>query len=128
MYERTFIRMFRTFWAKFGWGNVEIIGANSYMYLGFFTLLLCAGILIGLVRNRRKLTWNVVFLLFLSVRHYIFSCVCQGCCIFTTSAYLFTSRSLFISCYDSDRARNELWLGGNNKTVYKYIKEIEILC
>ena len=67
MYERTFIRMFRTFWAKFGWGNVEIIGAYPYMYLGFFTLLLCTGVLMGIVRNWRKLPWNVLILLFISV-------------------------------------------------------------
>jgi hypothetical protein len=67
MYERTITRMFRTFWAKFGWGNVEIIGAYPYTYLGFFTLFLCAGILMGVIRNWRKLPWNVLFLLFLSV-------------------------------------------------------------
>jgi hypothetical protein len=67
MYERTILRMFRTFWAKFGWGNVELIGAYPYMFLGIFSLFLCAGVFVGMVRKRRVLPWNVVFLLFLSV-------------------------------------------------------------
>jgi hypothetical protein len=65
LYKMTIVRIFRTFWAKFGWGHVYIIGEHPYRNLGIFSLFLVAGLLIGLIRKRKDLPWEVVFLLML---------------------------------------------------------------
>jgi len=65
LYKATIVRLFRTFWAKFGWGHVYIIGEHPYRNLGIFSLLLVAGFFIGLVRKRRAIPWDIVFLLLL---------------------------------------------------------------
>lgn len=65
LYKATIVRLFRTFWAKFGWGHVYIIGEHPYRNLGIFSILLVAGFFIGLFRKRRAISWEIVFLLLL---------------------------------------------------------------
>ena len=66
LYRLTIVRLFRTFLAKFGWGHVYIIGLHPYRNLGIFSLFLFAGILFGLIRKRRGIPWEVVFLLLIT--------------------------------------------------------------
>ncbi len=38
-YQAAGLRLFRTFWAKFGWGHVPLVGARPYRLLAVFTVL-----------------------------------------------------------------------------------------
>ena len=59
-YVNTFYRLARTFWAKFGWGHVPLIGHKPYRVLGIFTFIGLAGAVIALWRKRRVLPWDVL--------------------------------------------------------------------
>ena len=59
-YEYTFYRLARTFWAKFGWGHVSLLGHKPYRVLGVFTVLGLVGAVIALWRKRRVLPWDIL--------------------------------------------------------------------
>jgi hypothetical protein len=59
-------RLFRTFWAQFGWGNVSLIGHKPYRVLLIFTFAGLLGAGMALWRFRKELLWEVFFLLGLS--------------------------------------------------------------
>jgi len=46
--------LLQTFWAKFGWGHVPLVGRFAYPFLALFTLLGAAGALYSLIRNLRS--------------------------------------------------------------------------
>ena len=47
LYPATAGHLFRTFWARFGWGHVPLNGAYSYQVLFIITLLALGGALLG---------------------------------------------------------------------------------
>lgn len=60
----------RTFWAKFGWGNVPLLGSRPYRLLVGFTLIGVAGSALALLRARsrlRKLNWASISVLGLAL-------------------------------------------------------------
>ena len=62
--------LFRTFWAKFAWGHVPLMGAKPYRILLLATLLGFAGLAIGLYQQRKRLKilpWDAVFFLGLNL-------------------------------------------------------------
>ena len=59
-YLNTFYRLARTFWAKFGWGHVTIIGHKPYRVLGIFTVIGLASAVVALWRKRRVVPWDVL--------------------------------------------------------------------
>jgi hypothetical protein len=56
----TIRHLFRTFWARFGWGHVPILGEYTYKTLLAITLVSFLGILIGFWHYRRCLPWDVI--------------------------------------------------------------------
>ncbi|MFH1634141.1 MAG: hypothetical protein ABIG63_09040 [Chloroflexota bacterium] len=50
-YQSTLVNLGRTFWAKFGWGHVSLIGSKPYRLLGITTLLGVAGALGKIIRH-----------------------------------------------------------------------------
>lgn len=54
-YRATFDNLFRTFWAKFGWGNVLLAGSKPYRPLGIVTLLAFAAAAFAAWRRRSTL-------------------------------------------------------------------------
>jgi hypothetical protein len=62
-YVNTFYRLARTFWAKFAWGHVSLIGHKPYRVLGIFTAVGLAGAVVALWRKRRALPWDSLIFL-----------------------------------------------------------------
>jgi len=63
IYKLTIPRLFRTFWGKFGWGHISLIGDHPYHYLAVFTLIILGGAVLRMIRNRRILHWDVLLIL-----------------------------------------------------------------
>ena len=64
-YQLTLRQLFWTFWAKFGWGNVYLVGHKPYRLIGLLTYIGLAGLLVAAWRYRGKLPWHL--LLFLAI-------------------------------------------------------------
>ncbi|GAH53230.1 unnamed protein product, partial [marine sediment metagenome] len=62
-YKTTVLRLFRTFWSKFGWGHVHLRIYNAYLSLAVVSMLGILGAIIGMIRNWSDLRWEVLFLL-----------------------------------------------------------------
>jgi hypothetical protein len=62
-YQYTTAIMLRTFWAKFGWGNVPLLGSKPYRVLIVATLLGVMGALWAIWQRRRALPWDVLLIL-----------------------------------------------------------------
>jgi hypothetical protein len=55
--------LFRTFWAKFGWGNVPLLGNKPYQSLFIVTLLGVLGMFLAFFRRWRRLPYAVITIL-----------------------------------------------------------------
>jgi hypothetical protein len=55
--------LFQTFWARFAWGQVLLIGYRSYTIIGFFTFIAIIGALFAFWRNRREIRWDIMLFL-----------------------------------------------------------------
>jgi hypothetical protein len=64
-YRATSETLFRSFWGKFGWGHVSLIGNKPYRPLLVLTFFALVGFVVGLARWRKKIDWHI--LLFLSL-------------------------------------------------------------
>jgi len=62
-YRGVFINIFRTFWAKFGWGHVVLLGNKPYRMLAYMCLICLPGIVIGVIIHRRKYKYDVLLYL-----------------------------------------------------------------
>jgi hypothetical protein len=62
-YKATVLRLFRTFWSKFGWGHVHLRIYNAYLTLAIVSMLGILGAIIGMIRKWPDLRWDVLFLL-----------------------------------------------------------------
>jgi hypothetical protein len=76
-------RLFRTFWAKFGWGNVPLLGHKPYRVLLEFTLLGILGATIGLYRRRKSLLWSVLLIMGVSLSGIWFGALIRGLSVFS---------------------------------------------
>jgi len=65
-YQLTLKNLLQTFWGKFGWGHVPLLGEHSYNILAFISLVGFGGAAIALVRQRRVLPMNAYLFLFLA--------------------------------------------------------------
>ena len=61
-YKATVLRLFRTFWSKFGWGHVHLRIYNAYLSLAIVSMLGILGAIIGMIRKWPDLRWEVLFL------------------------------------------------------------------
>ncbi len=62
--------LFRTFWAKFGWGQIAIslpFINRPYLLLGILTLIGLGGAVMAFYRNRRSLPWPILIFLGLAL-------------------------------------------------------------
>ncbi len=65
-YRLTVWRLFRTFWAEFGWGHVTLKGHSPYRVLLVISFAGIIGFIVWLFRRivtRKDIHWDVVFLL-----------------------------------------------------------------
>jgi len=66
-YFNSISRIFRTFWAVFGWANVALFGQKPYRIFFILTALYLVGIMIGLIRKKLGLSAQVLFFLSIAV-------------------------------------------------------------
>ncbi|MCK4901672.1 MAG: hypothetical protein KAS38_23005, partial [Anaerolineales bacterium] len=59
--------LLRTFWAKFGWGHVVLMGHKPYRILGVVTALGIFGAIIALWRKRCTAPWDIIILFSLAL-------------------------------------------------------------
>jgi hypothetical protein len=62
-YRVTAQNLLRTFWAKFGWGHVLLIGTKPYRVLGVVTMIGVAGTALGVLKISKKTLWAALFFL-----------------------------------------------------------------
>jgi hypothetical protein len=62
-FQAAFRQLFQTFWAKFGWAHVPLLGHKPYRVLGIFTLVGLVGFVPGLWRRRRSVSWDILLFL-----------------------------------------------------------------
>jgi hypothetical protein len=61
LYPSSAWNLFRTFWARFGWGNVPVFGGEiTYKILLVFTLLGIFGAILGAIRVPSRVPWDLV--------------------------------------------------------------------
>ncbi len=58
--------VFQTFWGRFGWGSVPLLGAYSYSLFGWLTLFLLLGNGLSVYQRRNELAWQLIAFLLLS--------------------------------------------------------------
>ena len=66
-YFNSVSRIFRTFWAVFGWANVALFGQKPYRIFFILTVIYLAGIMIGLIRKKLNLLPQVLAFLGIAV-------------------------------------------------------------
>jgi hypothetical protein len=67
-YRITGLRMFRTFWGEFGWGDVPLLlGSRPYFTMAIYSILALVGAGLAAFRYRKFLPWEVIFLFGLSI-------------------------------------------------------------
>jgi hypothetical protein len=53
--------LFQTFWARFGWGHVPLIGERySYWLLAGFSLVALFGCVVGVIRREKGVPWDLI--------------------------------------------------------------------
>jgi hypothetical protein len=65
VYKSSARHLFQTFWARFGWGHVPLLGPKGaedlpYQILAILTLVGICGALVGLIHRRRRASWEIV--------------------------------------------------------------------
>ena len=85
----------RTFWAKFGWGHVALMGQKPYRILGVVTLLGVIGGIIVLLKNWRKVSWEIVFLFGLTLLGVWGFSYVRGTIFIVLNPYFPTARSAY---------------------------------
>jgi hypothetical protein len=59
--------LFHTFWARFGWAQVTLVGFRPYTFLGLFTLVGIGGAVVAFWRNRMQIRWELLIFLGLAL-------------------------------------------------------------
>jgi hypothetical protein len=59
--------LMHTFWARFGWAQVTLVGYRPYTFLGVFTLLGMVGAIAAFWNNRKHIRWELFVFLGLAV-------------------------------------------------------------
>jgi hypothetical protein len=66
-HQMTAFRLFRTFWGKFGWGHVPLLGRKPYRVIGVFTALGIIGAILASIRRRRTLNMGLLIFFFFTL-------------------------------------------------------------
>jgi hypothetical protein len=67
LYRISIDRLFKTFWATFGWGHIHLIWDWYYWILGVFSIMGFLGLLIWLFHRPIPIPWDLVFYIALIV-------------------------------------------------------------
>ncbi len=85
-YAATLKNMHQTFWGKFGWGHVPLIVDEAYWILAAVAIVGIFGLFLGLDGNNRKIPWDSLVFLGVTMLVVWFLAVARG------SFYLFSHR------------------------------------
>lgn len=66
-YQSALENLLRTFWGKFGWGHVALLGAKPYLFLGAVLAVGLIGAALTLWQRRRSLDWHTLIWLALAL-------------------------------------------------------------
>jgi hypothetical protein len=91
LYPTTAGHLFRTFWARFGWGHVPLNGKQSYSILFFITLIGLFGAILGVFRAGRRSFWDVIVTMGLVVLPTLLMAVTRGGVYLVGPDYYFAS-------------------------------------
>ena len=61
-YKGTVTVVLRTFWAKFGWGNVPLLGSKPYRVLAVVSILGLIGAVLAIWQRRSTLPWEILLI------------------------------------------------------------------
>ena len=56
--------VFNTFWGRFGWGSVPLLGKDPYLLFWIVTAIILVGNLIALVQSKGKIAWDLGIVFF----------------------------------------------------------------
>jgi hypothetical protein len=62
-FSDTSAHLFRTFWGKFGWGDVSLLGQKPYRIFLFLTFISLLGWILIFKKDRPKISYSLIFLL-----------------------------------------------------------------
>ena len=91
LYPTTAGHLFRTFWARFGWGHVPLNGKQSYPILFLVTMLSLGGALLGVFRAGKDTLWDVAVTMGSVVLLTLFMAVTRGGVYLVGPGYYFAS-------------------------------------
>jgi hypothetical protein len=66
-FSETSAHIFRTFWGKFGWGEVSLVGSKPYRFFLFLTLFAMIGWIFAFQKDRPHYFYSIIILLTLAV-------------------------------------------------------------
>jgi len=56
--------VFNTFWGRFGWGSVPLLGKDPYLLFWIVTAIILVGNIIALVQSKGKIAWDLGIVFF----------------------------------------------------------------
>jgi hypothetical protein len=71
-FYETSAHLFRTFWGKFGWGNVSLLGQKPYRIFLVLTILGISGWMLAVRKDRPRLNYPIILFLVLAALFQIF--------------------------------------------------------
>lgn len=79
LYSTTAAHLFRTYWARFGWGNIPPAAPQLVQQMVFFfSLLGLLGAVVGGLRMRREVPWDAVAVMTIAALPLLFMAVTRG--------------------------------------------------
>lgn len=94
-YRLTASRVFRTFWAVFGWANIPLYGQKPYRFLFGLTFVYLIGMLVGLIRKTTHLSWQTFTFLGLTAAIQIMIVIFRGVITWFSTIYIPVGRYLY---------------------------------
>jgi hypothetical protein len=88
-YKSTIRLLLHTFWARFGWAQVTLVGYRPYLILGLFSLAGISGSVVAFLRHRKQIRWDQFFFLGLAVIVLWGSALLRGVTSFMDGGYFF---------------------------------------
>jgi hypothetical protein len=77
-YRASVENMVRTFYAKFGWGQVLLIFGKPYRIIGIVTLFGILGFIMAAWRRRQKIQWDIITFMGIALFSIWFSAIIRG--------------------------------------------------
>jgi len=91
-FQYTAERLFRTFWAVFGWANVPMFGQKPYRFFLMLSLIAIIGILLHIIREIKNHSFKSFLFIFAVVLLQIIMVVFRGVGSWFTQTYIPVSR------------------------------------